>query len=1220
MQTTLLGLGIAFILALLAALVGPLFVDWSQYRAVFEAHASRQFGMPVRVRGSVQARLLPSPSLTLRDLEAGPAGGEAPFKAAEVAVEFGLGPLLRGEWRATEARIVGPRLAVALDAAGRLDWSGHAVQPDADVQSIERLSIEGGEVHLADRASGRHLRLERFWFKGEVKSLAGPLKGEGGFVLGGEGYGFRLALGRLAEDGGRVKVSLDALGRPLTIEAEGIARLEQRAPIFEGSLHAVRPAHVVLKGGRPVATEPWRIAARVKARSAGALFEQIDIQYGPDDRALRIGGAAELKFRGVRFDGVLSARQVDIDRLVNLSEAERRLPLVALRRFAETLADALPRPASLRVGMGIDVVTLGGATVQQVRGDIAAENDTWNIENLEFRAPGLTQIRTSGRLGFTPHGATFAGPFVIEAAHLSALVGWLEGRDVPANQGGMFRAAGDVTLGTHGFAVERLKAEIDRRALEGRVVYTWAAPPRPARLDAELRAADLDIDQAIVFARAALAGTKLDMPGETMLNLDFGRARFAGIEAKGVKARLREDADGVSLERLAIADLGGAAVDARGRIESLSVLPQGSIDIDIDGPRIDGLVEILGRFVPAAGALRPLAPRLAPAKLRASLKLAAAASSTAANLTLAGRLGPLRVDLFTDALGEVSAPASAVVGLSGRLEADDGRALVSILGLDSLVTAEQAPGSLQLSANGPLSGDLRVDGRLVAGGLDATWKGSARWLDADNLNAVLDVSVWARNAGLPGQTSPSSAQRRFPIAVKARLILKDRSVRLEDMTGTVAGTGVRGRLAVARGSPLEVSGRLVLDALDVGAALAAVTGAPLLAQNPARWQVQPFGRGMLADLSGEIEFGVTRAIITPSLVARQARGVLRLSGAEVAFEEIDATLAGGRLTGRLELRSSADALTAKGRLALAGADLSILSGQAGSSLSGRLAFDLEAEGRGPGQASLIGSLRGKGTMSLEGVRVAGLTARPFDAATAAVDQGVALDPGKVTAMVESAFAAGRVSLPRLETPLTLSAGALRWGQVTTVVEGTEFSAVGGIDLAEWAVDARLTLSGPSAGGDAGRPQVFVLFKGPLDSPRRTLDASAFAGWLMLRAVDLQAKRIEELEAARREAEAARAASPPSGAPPADRRGDSGEPTAGPSREPGAAAAPGIAPSAAQPRPLRRGSGGPSQERLPEKPAPLPPPLEIRPFPGPRSSSGNASGWHPTREPLISPDR
>ena len=44
MQTTLLGLAIAFILALIAALVGPYFVDWNQFRPQF-ARQSRQIAL-----------------------------------------------------------------------------------------------------------------------------------------------------------------------------------------------------------------------------------------------------------------------------------------------------------------------------------------------------------------------------------------------------------------------------------------------------------------------------------------------------------------------------------------------------------------------------------------------------------------------------------------------------------------------------------------------------------------------------------------------------------------------------------------------------------------------------------------------------------------------------------------------------------------------------------------------------------------------------------------------------------------------------------------------------------------------------------------------------------------------------------------------------------------------------------------------------------------------
>jgi uncharacterized protein involved in outer membrane biogenesis len=134
LQATLLGLGIAIILALVAALVGPHFVDWTQHRSVFEAQATRLVGTPVRVNGAIDVRILPTPSLVLRDIEASEPG----IKAGEIAFELALGPLMRGEWRATDVRIVRPEFALALDRSGRILWPGAAITIDPDALSIER--------------------------------------------------------------------------------------------------------------------------------------------------------------------------------------------------------------------------------------------------------------------------------------------------------------------------------------------------------------------------------------------------------------------------------------------------------------------------------------------------------------------------------------------------------------------------------------------------------------------------------------------------------------------------------------------------------------------------------------------------------------------------------------------------------------------------------------------------------------------------------------------------------------------------------------------------------------------------------------------------------------------------------------------------------------------------------------------------------------------------
>ena len=123
MQTTLLGLAIAIILALVAALVGPLLIDWGSHRTLFEAQASRLIGVDVRVTGAIEARLLPTPSLTLHDIEIG-SSAENKVRARSLGFEFALGALMRGEWRAAEMHLVAPQLSLGLDA------SGHVLAPN----------------------------------------------------------------------------------------------------------------------------------------------------------------------------------------------------------------------------------------------------------------------------------------------------------------------------------------------------------------------------------------------------------------------------------------------------------------------------------------------------------------------------------------------------------------------------------------------------------------------------------------------------------------------------------------------------------------------------------------------------------------------------------------------------------------------------------------------------------------------------------------------------------------------------------------------------------------------------------------------------------------------------------------------------------------------------------------------------------------------------------
>ena len=327
MQTTLLTIGIALILALVTALAGPLFVDWGRFRTDFETRASRIAGQPVQITGAIDVRLLPIPSVRVQGINVGPADAAPVLGARGLDAELSLASLMRGELRATVVHIDGPYVAVERDRDGRA--SGPAIAAAGDV-TIDRIAVSDGRVSLADANSGAKAVLQNVSFAGEVRAPVGPIRGAGAFVVESQSFNYRIATSRSAGDGAKLSLAIDPADRPLTIETEGMLTLADDTPRFDGNLVLTRPAGLALSSGKTVASDPWRIGSKLKIDPALALFEQVDFQYGPDERAVRLTGTAELKFgAGARLNSVLSARQIDLDRALAATDAASRHPLAA---------------------------------------------------------------------------------------------------------------------------------------------------------------------------------------------------------------------------------------------------------------------------------------------------------------------------------------------------------------------------------------------------------------------------------------------------------------------------------------------------------------------------------------------------------------------------------------------------------------------------------------------------------------------------------------------------------------------------------------------------------------------------------------------------------------------------------------------------------------------------------------------------------------------------
>jgi large subunit ribosomal protein L24 len=190
--------------------------------------------------------------------------------------------------------------------------------------------------------------------------------------------------------------------------------------------------------------------------------------------------------------------------------------------------------------------------------------------------------------------------------------------------------------------------------------------------------------------------------------------------------------------------------------------------------------------------------------------------------------------------------------------------------------------------------------------------------------------------------------------------------------------------------------------------------------------------------------------------------------------------------------------------------MATLSGAAFRS-TGRLSLQANADATGLSPATLIGALSGTGTVSVEGAQFPGFDPAAIDAAIGAVDRGLPVDSPKVSDTVTAALEAGKLSVPSATGTITISSGRARITSLIPSVQGVDVAANALVDLVEQNLDARATLTGAQKTASGGRPEVSVVFKGPINAPRRSTDLSAFVGWLTLRSVERETKRLEEIQ-------------------------------------------------------------------------------------------------------------
>src|ERR1019366_1546299 len=406
--------------------------------------------------------------------------------------------------------------------------------------SIDRLNLTG-RIALHDAASRETLELNDIAFSGDVRSLAGAVRGDGNFMLSGTRYPFRVSSGQSVDGNGtRIHFNIDPGARAVSADLEGVLSFEARAPRFDGALILAVPPGLKAKGDVPIM--PWKISARIKADPAAARLEQLEASYGAEDSALKFAGLGDIRFgASPLLHAMLSARQLDADRFVakDNSAAEPMRLLPGLRAFIAAIPQA---PIATQIEFSSEQIMLGGRPMQNLAADLHADArsdvKSWTIDRLDFRAPGATHVAFSGTNPQAGPSGSFEGTLNLDSSDPDTLVAWLQGRsEVTYRSQKPLRLRGDVSVVADRVAIEAMKAEIDGGAVEGRVAVSNQSASGGSRFDAELKAERLDLDAATVFARS-LSGPQAEWPDQAQLTLEIGRATLAGRELRPFSAKL----------------------------------------------------------------------------------------------------------------------------------------------------------------------------------------------------------------------------------------------------------------------------------------------------------------------------------------------------------------------------------------------------------------------------------------------------------------------------------------------------------------------------------------------------------------------------------------------------------------------------------------------------------------------------------------------------------
>ncbi|MBC8012703.1 MAG: AsmA family protein [Methyloceanibacter sp.] len=1047
MNSLLLTLTALLILVLSALFAAPLFIDWNDYRSVFETQATNLLGRQVKVGGKVHLVLLPSPELKFDDIKVADQEGrfDRPIlEARSLEAWLNIGALLSGTVEARKIAIVDPVLRLDLKEDGTGNWSdvgrrGVALPFAPKDVMLDEVGVSGGRIEITKQGVPQ-FTVDDIAGDASAQSLSGPYKVSATYAYEERPQDLRFSTSAPDMAGlFRIKSALRDLDRNTTYLLDGGVTGLGGKPAYDGTI-VVRASNVSSgsegeeeaepqKEDQPAETVPrdkaslFEFKGPLKATPDRAEFPDFDLTIHAKGHPQIFKGKLTLDF-GERIEakGELAAGFVDLDALFAVPGAEDRpSPAAVLYMFADEVLAQAAEFGEGTLAVAIEQASLGGDLVGAVDLALATKDGALTIERLKAVLPGQNRIEATGRLTRGEFGPVFAGPVKVEGSGLRPLTRWAAGdRDMSGQASiGDFSFMANASIGDGALNLADASGELSGTKFRGGLrLHGGDRPLIELTLDSDR------LDLREVIGEGSLWQSWLPAPGkdasagdgqslltsfpddDMRVTLRVGELLLPNIPPGKLDARFGLQSGTLDVEQLDFAAASALALNGKGRIEHLRDAPSGRVDFSLQAANADSLRIAAGLFGLPEGVSRSqrLSP-LAPLDVHVSLVAAREGDATNASIQLRGKAGASDISLVARALGDPAKPGEAKIDVDGKVVGEKPQAFLVLLfpdlPLERIATPAGSQGRLVVKLSGVPNAKVTGKAALETGAIEVAFVGEGS-LQPNGLALAGKGAVVSQDASaaltLLGFEAPPSAAA-VPLSLRLDFTKQASTVDLNTITGSIAGENVTGSAhldfggAKTRFALSGSAGTLSLPSL-LGVLVAwhrtpsteEMLGA-IGAGASEVWPSRGFSLGPIENAEGEITLKANTLSLGSAVKVQGATLNASVGKDGLSITDLKGRLFGGDFaaSGTLSPRGTGAELAA--RAEVKGGKLEELAKSvAGSSLAKGpfdLAFNVQGEGLSP--PGVVAGLSGEGTLSLGPGALQSLSSAPLRrvAATAA---------------------------------------------------------------------------------------------------------------------------------------------------------------------------------------------------------------------------------------------